>query len=845
MHFARRWYAYAVAVLTLTMLILSCIDNSMDRWDPDYPADNYQINPKWSAIDTNNLIVLKVYKVPFTQGSEMFDHISAYAVDTGFIDTVLVNSQLKNDTLSLCFLSTGKTTLIIDGFRPNGKHIYDTVKITVTNPYKINRNNDSFSITPKPIFETTGLNLAVEWKLNDVKPTILDPSTSFQLPATFSGAFKLTASLVDTVRHHRFTIGVVDDSVNSKSDKDTTGPAITLTKPAKDSIPTNSSSYTVTLKCNDTSGVLSVNGVMGGKIFSGTRGSDEDWDITVTGLSPNVFNTIVFTATDSSLKSNKTTLTLHIKYDPTMDDLEGPVIKHINGPADSAVVKDSIIVITDSIVDPSGLDSIYWTLNNVWAGKLTAVSGSPNCYQLRDTLTNYHINRIVIHAIDNSSHYNHDSDVVILDYNLPPSINDTAVNTKRNAAKTWILTAQSMDTDTLLWSRLSSPSSLSGSITGILPSVTFTPAANWSGVDSFYVRVNDGYWSDTGKVKISIIDVPVAPSITTQPASATKNAGQSVTFSVVVNSDVNPAPTYQWKHNGAVIANASTSSYTIGSVLMTDSGTYAVTITNSSGMITSQPAQLTVFPAGMKKILAAGKYFKMGQAALADTEHLVQFTHDFFMDSTEVTQSEYLNIMGINPSDYSNILNGPVQEVTWFDAVLYCNKLSKRIGMDTVYSYTSISGIAGNGCSKLENLIINYSKNGFRLPTEAEWEYACRGGSTTTYYWGEASDTATLSKYAYWSGHGIYPVAQKIPNPYGLYDMSGNVWEWCNDYYTAFYGSNDQIDPTGPGNGSMRIARGGSWYSYDLSQFGSASRQCFVPEGRGGFTGFRTVLLVK
>jgi hypothetical protein len=206
MHFASKWHAYAVAVLTIITLALSCIDNSMDRWDPDYPADNYQINPEWSAIDTNNLTVLKVYKVPFTQGSEMFDHLSAYAVDTGFIDTVLNNSQLKNDTISLCFLSTGKSSLIIDGFRPNGKHIYDTVKITVTNPYKINYNNDSFSITPKPAFETTGLNLAVEWKLNDTKPTLLDPSTPFLLPPTLSGAFMLTTSLVDTLLETTLTM---------------------------------------------------------------------------------------------------------------------------------------------------------------------------------------------------------------------------------------------------------------------------------------------------------------------------------------------------------------------------------------------------------------------------------------------------------------------------------------------------------------------------------------------------------------------------------------------------------------------------------------------------------------
>jgi hypothetical protein len=195
MRFASKWNTYAFAVITLTILVLNCIDNSMDQWDPDYPADNYQINPKWTVIDTNNLTILKVYKVPFTQGSEQFDHISAYAQDTGFLDTAFFNSQLKTDTMSLCFLSTGKSSLIIDGFRPNGKHIYDTVKITVTNPYKIDYNNDSFSITPKPAFEATGLNLSVEWKLNDMKPTILDPVASFLLPPTLAALSSLPPAL--------------------------------------------------------------------------------------------------------------------------------------------------------------------------------------------------------------------------------------------------------------------------------------------------------------------------------------------------------------------------------------------------------------------------------------------------------------------------------------------------------------------------------------------------------------------------------------------------------------------------------------------------------------------------
>jgi alpha-tubulin suppressor-like RCC1 family protein len=383
-------------------------------------------------------------------------------------------------------------------------------------------------------------------------------------------------------------------SVRIKYDGDTVKPVITLVSSAKDSISINSPDYIIKLKCTDTSGILSVNATMDTSLFSGVRADSGKWAIAVKGLTVNTFNSIIVTATDSSLRANKRILKLYVKYDPTLIDSIGPTIVQKSGPIHGAVIKDSIIVITDSITDPSGIDSVYWTLNNVRAGLLTTVTGSPNLYRLQDTLTKFRSNRIVVHAIDKSAARNRDSAIIVLDYNLSPQINDTAVATNRNTAKTWTLGSQSDDNDTLTWSRLTSPSTLSGTITGTLPTVTFTPAQNWSGNDSFFVRVTDGYWNDTAKIKISVNDVAVAPSILTQPASATKNVGQSVTFTVVINSDVNPAPTFQWKRNGVVIPQATLSSYSIGAVSQADSGTYTVTISNSAGTITSTPALLTV-----------------------------------------------------------------------------------------------------------------------------------------------------------------------------------------------------------------------------------------------------------
>jgi alpha-tubulin suppressor-like RCC1 family protein len=386
------------------------------------------------------------------------------------------------------------------------------------------------------------------------------------------------------------------DSINLriKYDNDTAKPVIALATPVKDSISTNASSFSIAVQCTDTSGVLSVNGRLGAKTFTGTRSANTTWTMTATDLVQGVFNAITITATDSSLRANQAALALHIKYDSTMLDSLGPVIFQKSGPAGGSVVTDPIISIVDSIVDPNGVDSVYWTLNGTRGGYMAPQIGSASNFVLRDTLTKFRQNRIVIHALDNSTRHNRDSAMVLLDYNLPPVINDTSVSTNRNAAKTWKLDAMSPDSDTLVWQRLTSPSALSGTITGTLPNVTFTPTANWAGVDSFYVKISDGYWSDSAKIKITVIDVPVAPSIVTQPAGGTKNIGQSITFTVAINADVNPAPSYQWKHNGTPIPSANAASYTIGSIAILDSGAYTVTITNGAGTVTSAPAVLTV-----------------------------------------------------------------------------------------------------------------------------------------------------------------------------------------------------------------------------------------------------------
>jgi formylglycine-generating enzyme required for sulfatase activity len=212
----------------------------------------------------------------------------------------------------------------------------------------------------------------------------------------------------------------------------------------------------------------------------------------------------------------------------------------------------------------------------------------------------------------------------------------------------------------------------------------------------------------------------------------------------------------------------------------------------------------------------------------------------FYMGKYEVTQKEYQEVMGTNPS-YFKGPNLPVEQVSWFDAVEYCNKRSQKEGLTPAYT---ISG-AGNNRA----VTWNRNANGYRLPTEAEWEYACRAGTTTPFSTGNniTTDQANYNgNYPYNNNaKGAYrkkttPVGSFAPNPWGLYDMHGNVWEWCWDWY-GDYSSGAQTDPDGAASGSYRVERGGSWIS-DASFARSVYRGYNVPYYRisSGF-GFRLV----
>jgi len=201
---------------------------------------------------------------------------------------------------------------------------------------------------------------------------------------------------------------------------------------------------------------------------------------------------------------------------------------------------------------------------------------------------------------------------------------------------------------------------------------------------------------------------------------------------------------------------------------------------------------------GAMLLIPAGQ-FSMGDGAGRpdETPHTV-YVSTFYIDRLPVTQELYETVMGSNPSKRKG-KDLPVERTQWTDAVRFCNRCSELEGLTPCYD--------------LNTWECNFEADGYRLPTEAEWEYACRARSNSKYCFGD--DEGQLLDYAWFKPHSggtTRPVGQKLPNRWGLLDVHGNVWQWCNDYYgESYYASSPREDPHGPATGKMRVLRGGAW----------------------------------
>ncbi|MDB5103817.1 MAG: serine/threonine kinase [Fibrobacteres bacterium] len=276
-------------------------------------------------------------------------------------------------------------------------------------------------------------------------------------------------------------------------------------------------------------------------------------------------------------------------------------------------------------------------------------------------------------------------------------------------------------------------------------------------------------------------------------------------------------------------------------------------------------------PAGMALIHAKGMTFLMGMDkaeqfpgepaegwAFYLGKHKVSFTYDFFLDTVMVTQGAYKALMGNNPSGRNTgDMNLPVEKTTWFDAALYMNARSKKEGLDTVYAYKSVVK-NGTAATDLPGLAFDIKKNGYRIPTNAEYEYAERAGTAGKYFFApDGRNVDALGAEVAWyegnSGRVTHPVGTRKPNPWGLYDMVGNLFEWCNDW-NAPYPLTDEIDPIGAPSSpeKNKVAKGGSFktdisghmriqYHYKWAPGAQAELGAYAGIGEIGFRAARTV----
>lgn len=216
---------------------------------------------------------------------------------------------------------------------------------------------------------------------------------------------------------------------------------------------------------------------------------------------------------------------------------------------------------------------------------------------------------------------------------------------------------------------------------------------------------------------------------------------------------------------------------------------------------TNAALPVVVTRSGIEMLLVPAGTFTMGSAdGPADERppHLVELDA-FLLDRSEITQEQFGKLVLGNPSHFKGPTR-PVEQISWAEAARFCNERSKREGLEPCYN---------------DDAVCNFQASGYRLPTEAEWEYACRAGSATDYYFGP--DSQKLGDHAWYGDNAAkttHPVAAKRPNAWGLYDMIGNVAEWCNDVYDEkYYTAAPAKNPPGAADGERYVLRGGAWNS--------------------------------
>ncbi|MDR2718654.1 MAG: SUMF1/EgtB/PvdO family nonheme iron enzyme [Treponema sp.] len=356
--------------------------------------------------------------------------------------------------------------------------------------------------------------------------------------------------------------------------------------------------------------------------------------------------------------------------------------------------------------------------------------------------------------------------------------------------------------------------------------------------------------------------VPVT-GVTLNKTTASLTVGGTETLTATVTPTNATNKTVTWSTSTPAVATVSN-----GVVTAVAAGTATITVTTVDGGKTATCAVTVTQPSTPPEEITSGKgivlvkipagIFTMGSPTTEpdrstdETQHPVTLTKSFYMGKYPVTQEQYQAVMGTNPSYFTTMVSGesgtpgklPVEGVSWYDALVFCNTLSIMEGLSPVYSISDKTNPADWGTVPTSSpavwdaVVMVSGANGYRLPTEAEWEYVCRAGTTTAYNTG-ATISDNTGWYDYNSSSKTHQVGLKPANAWGLYDMHGNVFEWCWDWLGS-YSNGAQTDPQGAVTGTNRVGRGGSWGNYgrDLR---SALRGDDTPSGRGDYLGFRLV----
>ena len=470
-------------------------------------------------------------------------------------------------------------------------HVYYDPTLNDETPPQLSRNNpdhDTSTSTGESV--TLSINVSDE---SDIGEVICHLGTqSFNVSGN-GPVYTAAVSGLSLNRYNRIVFTATDASANANRDsidfhvlydptaEDHTGPTMFRYDPAVDSSTTDAPSADITIAAFDINGIMSITCSMNGTTFNTGPQGNNRYRASITGLTENVWNRIVFTATDGASSHNRDSVVYHIIYDRTANDNTPPVITTTDWPASGSTTANAQPTLSFTVADANGIDSVWWTLNSGSRSVLQPVPGAP--YSFTVPLQHSPTNHIAVFATDNSSRHNRSAIALDLIYNRPPVPQARQISTPRDEPVSVTLIALDPDEDPVMqWKIVSGP--YHGSISTSVPEFTYRPDEHFEGLDSIGFRAWDAYDSSTviAYVVITIASNNVAPEITVPPQNIIADSGSTVTIAAEINANAYPAPTIEWLRNGTPVHTGSLF-YTLSPIGYHDQGSYTLRVSNTAG----------------------------------------------------------------------------------------------------------------------------------------------------------------------------------------------------------------------------------------------------------------------